>query len=53
MTSVSVTRRIKADVDLLWSIVGDFGRYAEWNPSVTECLLEDGGQQRRLTLDNG
>lgn len=53
MSTVSTTRRIKADIDAVWKIVGDFGRYAEWNPSVIECLLEDGGRQRRLTLEDG
>ena len=49
MTTVSATRRIKADVNLIWGFVGDFGRYAEWHPTVIECSLEDGGRQRRLT----
>ena len=53
MTTVSATRRIKADVDLIWGFVGDFGRYAEWHPTVIECSLEDGGRQRRLTLNDG
>ena len=53
MTTVSVSRRLKADANEVWRLVGDFGRYAEWNPSIIDCVLEDGGGQRRLTLDTG
>jgi hypothetical protein len=41
-----VTRRISAPADVVWTLLTDVDRWAEWGPTVRDARWDDGGPMR-------
>lgn len=53
---VDETVVIDAPAEKVWSVMGDFGSIADWNPAVTGATVSNGnerGSHRTLTLPTG
>lgn len=47
---------INAPVDKVWGIISDYCSIKDWNPSVTDCVSDNGNEPdstRTITLENG
>ena len=53
MGHVALSMPINADAAAVWDYVGDFNGLPRWHPGVATSTLEDGGQVRHLTLQDG
>jgi hypothetical protein len=53
MAKVSVSAEYSSSADKVWGIIGSFDGLAAWHPVIETCTLEDGGNNRRLTLGDG
>jgi Polyketide cyclase / dehydrase and lipid transport len=53
MGHASYSLAIKASAAATWDYVGDFNGLPRWHPAVKASTLEEGGQVRRLTLQDG
>ncbi|MFJ4847120.1 MULTISPECIES: SRPBCC family protein [unclassified Streptomyces] len=53
MASTSVSQVVPASPERVWQLIGGFGSLSEWNPSITETVLMEGGRVRRLRTADG
>ena len=53
MTKVSLTTKLAAPADKVWTLIGGFNALPEWLPPVTASKLDAGGRVRRLDLAGG
>lgn len=52
MREIKTQISIDASAELVWSLLTDFGRYAEWNPFVTEATGHvEVGQRLRIRIE--
>src|SRR5512134_3299283 len=53
MAKVSVSTKLPAPADKVWSLIGGWNTVPDWHPEVEKCETEQGGQVRRLQLTDG
>ena len=53
MTKVSTSTNLPVTAEKVWELIGGFNALPDWHPAVEKSELEDGGQQRRLSLMGG
>ena len=53
MGTASHSQPIGANVDAIWTYLGDFNGLPRWHPDVKSSTLGDGDKIRRLSLHNG
>ncbi len=49
-TTVTVSRTIKAPLDEVWAVLGDFGGLAAWHPLVPNSHLAEDGVSRIIKI---
>jgi hypothetical protein len=53
MTKVSMSTKLNASADQVWSLIGGFNALPDWLPPIEKSELEEDGQTRRLSLVGG
>jgi Polyketide cyclase / dehydrase and lipid transport len=53
MAKVSVSTKLAAPADKVWSLIGGWNTVPDWHPAVEKSETEQGGQFRRLQFTDG
>ena len=53
MAELSVSTRIGAPADRVWSLIGDFNGLPRWHPEVEKSELQEDGKVRQLSIAGG
>jgi hypothetical protein len=50
MVEVEVHKKLSADIDDVWSVVGPFESLADWHPLVPSCEMSEDGTVRTIDV---